>query len=77
MIRGQIAADPINGLTTADQIRKLSRLKRFLCTMAWPVRNVKYGADGTIHNGQPKVQACKNCPSQCAYGRKFIELSGG
>ena len=53
-----------HGFVEADRINTLKSLRPFLCTLAVP-----HG-----HKGIPKSSACKTCKSQCAYGRRLIEL---
>lgn len=53
-----------NGYVEAQKINTLKNLRPYLCSIAVP-----HG-----HRGMPKVRECKNCQSQCAYGRRLIEL---
>lgn len=53
-----------NGYVEAQQIDTIKNLKPYLCSVAVP-----HG-----HKGMPKARECKTCQSQCAYGRRLIEL---
>jgi len=53
-----------NGYVEAQQINTIKGLKPYLCTVAVP----------RGHKGMPKARECKTCQSQCAYGRRLIEL---
>lgn len=48
---------------SADKVRTIQQLKRYLCDLAWPAY------------GKADPEMCRICPSQCAYGRRFLELT--
>lgn len=54
-------------ITFADDLTEMDQLIPFLCSAAIP----KGGAPGTRG---PKVEVCRKCESQCAYGRKFVHM---
>ena len=48
---------------SADKVKTIRQLKRYLCDLAWPMY------------GEADPEMCRICPSQCAYGRKFLQLT--
>lgn len=51
-------------IADAKRIDTIKELKKYLCEVAAP----RYS------RGMPKSSECKKCESQCAYGRRLIEL---
>ena len=47
-----------------QKIGTVKGLRKYLCSDAVP----------RGHNGPPRVSKCRNCISQCAYGKRLIEL---
>ena len=47
-----------------QKIGTIKELRNLLCTVAVP----------RAHKGLPRVSKCRTCSSQCAYGRRLIEL---
>lgn len=54
-------------ITFADDLTEMDKLIPFLCSAARP----RGGAPSTRG---PKVEVCRKCESQCAYGRKFVHM---
>jgi hypothetical protein len=51
-------------IADAQKIETIKELKKYLCEVSAP----RYA------RGMPKASECKRCESQCAYGRRLIEL---
>lgn len=46
----------------AESIDDLKKLRKYLCDLAAPAR------------GPVKIKVCRDCESQCAYGKRYMEL---
>lgn len=56
-----------NGVKLADDLKTMEKLKVYLCADA-------ISKGGKVPRGRVDVDACRQCESQCAYGRKYIRL---